>query len=240
MTLRDAIETYLEQSPRRPGSEKTLFYLREFFPSDSFAVDLTPERLRDFLSHWYIERTRGRLESRGGGDPESARWMGPLVTYLLDDLEGFLDWCATILGEHLSSQCRSVIEDARRTLPRALQLGEKLVEAIHKRGPFDFPGLLSTFEEGGRGEYDLDDASNESRSKLLEGYFRIVRIEGNMVQAEDLLTEELVERIVFPPTVSPLLDTDYVVELEMIRRDQQWQIVACGFAYPPGAFPSEY
>jgi site-specific recombinase XerD len=63
---------------------------------------------------------------------------------------------------------------------------------------------------------------------------RIIRVEGSLVEAEDLISEERVWPIIFPFEVAVLLDRAYVINLELVRTKEGWQIASCGFAYPPG------
>lgn len=68
----------------------------------------------------------------------------------------------------------------------------------------------------------------------VEGYFRIARIEGSCVEAEDLISEETIWPIRFPGEIALLLRQDYIINLELVRAADGWQIAASGFCYPPG------
>ncbi|HST22533.1 MAG TPA: hypothetical protein VLR90_15525, partial [Blastocatellia bacterium] len=86
-------------------------------------------------------------------------------------------------------------------------------------------------EEGGHSSYDLDEIGEVG---AIEGYFRITRIEGAMAEAEEVITEERVWPIIFPRDLASRLTNGYIINLELVRSKEGWQIAACGFAYPPG------
>jgi hypothetical protein len=90
---------------------------------------------------------------------------------------------------------------------------------------------LTSFEEGGSSQYDIDVPGNVG---AIDGYFRIIRVEGSSVEAEELISDERVWPIVFPSEVAALLDDGYIINLELVRKPEHWQIAGCGFAYPPG------
>jgi hypothetical protein len=68
----------------------------------------------------------------------------------------------------------------------------------------------------------------------MEGYFRILKIDGSLIEAEETITETRVYPIIFPQEVARLLEMGFVINLELARSKTGWQIVACGFVYPPG------
>ena len=55
-----------------------------------------------------------------------------------------------------------------------------------------------------------------------------------LVEAEEIITEERVWPIIFPSDPASPLTNDYIINLELVRSKDGWQIAACGFAYPPG------
>ena len=126
----------------------------------------------------------------------------------------------------------------RHTLPRADEISKLLSDWLRERGgAFSFPEYLTTFEEGGRSQYDIDDSADSDDSnevRVLDGYFRILRVEGSLVEAEELVTGKRVWPIVFPSHVAVLLERAYTINLEVVRTGEGWQITGCGFAYPPG------
>jgi hypothetical protein len=98
-------------------------------------------------------------------------------------------------------------------------------------GAFSFPEFLTSFEEGGSSQYDIDVPGNVG---AIDGYFRIIRVDGVLAEAEELISEERVWPIVFPFEVAALLDDGYIINMELVRKMEGWQIVGCGFTYPPG------
>lgn len=100
-----------------------------------------------------------------------------------------------------------------------------------RRGAFAFPEFLTSFEEGGRSAFDFD-APGEVAA--LEGYFRITRIEGTRIEAEEMISETRVWPIIFPHEVAARLINGLIINLEIIRTADGWQITDCGLAYPPG------
>ena len=136
------------------------------------------------------------------------------------------------LGGDQAKRISPVLNELRRSLPRALEITNTLTNALRGRGgAFAFPEFLTSFEEGGSSQYDIDVPGNIG---AIDGYFRVIRVEGVSVEAEELISEERVWPIVFPAEVAAMLDDEYIVNLELVRKAEWWQIVACGFAYPPG------
>ena len=113
-----------------------------------------------------------------------------------------------------------------------LRISSRLSAHLAGRGgAFGFPEFLTSFEAGGHSQYDLD-APGESG--CMEGYFRILRVEGCRVEAEETLTQTRAWPVRFPEDVAALLEENDLLDLELVRAEDGWQIVACGFAYPPG------
>jgi hypothetical protein len=142
----------------------------------------------------------------------------------------FLKWIDLNTGSALEEGCQPVIAELTETLPRALEITAALSAHFRARGAFGFPEFLTSFEEGGSSEYDLDTGGKVG---AVDGYFRISRIEGTNVEAEELISDERVWPVIFPAEAAPLLDTGYIINLEVVRRSDGWHIAACGFAYPP-------
>ena len=131
-----------------------------------------------------------------------------------------------------SDDSLAVLNELRVTVPRALEIAGDLASCIgSQRGAFSFPEFLTLFEEGGRSEYDIDTPGDVG---ALEGYFRIVRIEGSMVEAEELTSEDRIWPIIFPAEIAARLETQYIINLELVRAPEGWKIVDCGVVYPPG------
>ena len=68
----------------------------------------------------------------------------------------------------------------------------------------------------------------------IEGYFRIIRVDGSLVEAEEMISGGNVWPIVFPAKDAAQLDDRYILNLELVRVKEGWRIARCGFAYPPG------
>ena len=206
---------------------------------------MNAESLRDFLARWYLEKactsnlnTPESIERVSTTDPRNPRSGLPHSDYLpaprqlLASMTGFLKWVEENSGEKLMEQCSQTLAELRETLPQAIEITLLLSSWIkERRGAFAFPEFLTSFEEGGSSQYDVDTPGNIG---ALEGYFRIIRVEGSLVEAEELISEERVWPISFPPEVAVLLNRPYVINLELLKRKEGWEIASCGFAYPPG------
>ncbi|HSO73415.1 MAG TPA: hypothetical protein VLU47_01135 [Blastocatellia bacterium] len=219
MTLREASARFLElRNPKNPRSNKaqaqTIQLLTTFFP-DAALAELTPARLRDFIARWYVEETNHQ----------------PAPAALLNSLDDFISWVDTQTPAEAEGGCRSVIVELEETLPRALEIARVLSSELKTRGAFGFPEFLTSFEEGGRSQYDVDVGGDVS---ALEGFFRVSRIDETMVEAEELISGERVSPIVFPKESAAVIATGYIINLELVRAGYNWHIAACGFAYPPG------
>lgn len=219
MTIREASACFLElQKPKNSPSNithaQTLQFLTTYMP-DSELGELTPARLRDFIARWYVEETTHQPE--------------PLL--MLDSLRVFVGWLDTRTPGVIDQGCHSVISELEETLPRALEITRELSSRLKARGAFGFPEFLASFEEGGRSQYDVDSAGEVS---ALEGFFRISRVEEATVEAEELISGQRVGPVILPTELAAVIETGYVINLELVRGGDGWHIAACGFAYPPG------
>jgi hypothetical protein len=231
---------------------KVLGLLTTYFSPNAALTEITPVSLRDFIARWYVEKActsrHRQAESRRGDLPSDATPtivgcrdlstqtaetdVVPTPRELLDSVAQFLRWVDHQAGTNLAEQSLSILLELSDSLPRALEITNVLSSWLRKRpGAFSFPEFLTSFEEGGRSEYDIDTPGNVG---ALEGYFRIVRVEGTSVEAEEMISEERVWPISFPPEVAAQLDDQYIINLELVRTSEGWQIAGCGFAYPPG------
>jgi hypothetical protein len=237
MTLAVAIAQWLEAMARdgsvsQQEAESRALSLARFvgyFGKDRRLDELTPVRLRDFLARWFIENA-GILARRANHNSSSEPPADPAS--LMASMAEFIHWAARNAAFTAARECMAVIAELRDRLPRALALSARLSEHIAGRGgAFGFPEFLTSFEAGGHSQYDLDVAGE---SECMEGYFRILRVEGRLVEAEEALTETRLWPILFPDEVAALLEDDAIINLELVRAEEGWHIVACGFAYPPG------
>ena len=226
MTLREAISGFLAHAGQNNSSRnqppeacaRALEFLTAYFAPEMALREITPSALRDFLSRWYVENAA----------PES----NAISASIAQSLEAFFRWAEQ--ARHLDDveQHLQVLAELQRSLPRALEIADRLAERLAERGgAFTFPEFLTSFEAGGRSQYDLD-APGEAGA--IEGYFSITRIEGAMVEAQEMISDEIVRPIIFPPDVASLLMPNFILNLELVRKKGGWQIAACGFAYPPG------
>jgi hypothetical protein len=257
MILAQAIARFLERSglidstvnpePRALVHQRSLSLLSEYFPTDATLHDVTPSILRDLVSRWYIERASASsqnafisLESRAVSN--ESRTTDTLNTHhsdhipeprdLLSSLEEFFIWADQQAGPGQYAELSSILIEMGQTLPRAMEITDALTTALRERGgAFTFPEFLTSFEQGGSSQYDIDAPGNAG---AIDGYLRIIRVEGTFVEAEELISEERVWPIIFPREAAALVKAGYILSLELIRDAQGWQIAACGFAYPPG------
>lgn len=227
--------------------DQALLLLIYYSSADAALSEITPSILRDFLSRWYVEKTSGfkpndsKLVKQNGHSTASQIPQGlnaqptdqvPEPLDLLDSLEEFFEWADQQAGTDQAAEISPILIELRRSLPRAFEITNALTRSLRERGgAFHFPEFLTSFEEGGSSQYDIDVPGNVG---AIDGYFRIVRVEGSSVEAEELISEERVWPIVFPAEVAARLDDGYIINLELVRRPEGWQIAGCGFAYPPG------
>ena len=225
MTLAQAISEFLAdiESSRYARHSASLQILSSYFSSDRDLSELTPAKLRDFLAHWYVERMFGS----GSIKSEDANTAGQSI----DSLVEFFKWVKQ--REVASAEdSLAVLNELRATVPPALAIAGDLASWTgSQRGAFNFPEFLTSFEEGGRSEYDIDTPGDVG---ALEGYFRVVRVEGSMVEAEELTSEDRIWPIIFPAEIAASLEAKYIINLELVRAPEGWKIVDCGVVYPPG------
>jgi hypothetical protein len=114
-----------------------------------------------------------------------------------------------------------------------LEIAARLAEHLRREGgAFAFPEFLTSFEEGGRSQFDLDDAAEAG---CIEGYFRVARVLGTEIEAEETISETRVFPIRFPGEIAALLQSGFVLNLELVRVVDGWRITGSGVVYPPGA-----
>lgn len=220
MTIREASTRFLEQrdpknSQCNEAHAPTIQLLTMFLP-DAAVAELTPARVRDFIARWYVEQTNYQ-------PPPSA---------MLNSLAAFLGWVKTHDPAGTEDGCLSVIAELEKTLPRAMEISRVLSSVLKSRGAFGFSEFLTSFEEGGRSQYDVDVGGGGVKS--IEGFFRLSRIEGSTVEAEELISGQRVWAVVFPEGSLGVIETGYIINLELVHGGDSWQIAASGFAYPPG------
>ena len=257
MTLAETTASFLEhirqnkspvQSQVQSGAhERAMNLLPGYFSVNAPLTDMSASALRDFLARWYVEKActskfgdsktterdkpstsiaGSRLASREHANPV------PEPHEMLDSLEGFLGWADQQTGLDLVSQASPILSELRESLPRALEITDSMWSWLRDRGgAFTFPEFLTSFEEGGHGQYDIDAPGTVG---AIEGFFRIVRVQGALVEAEELISEARIWPILFPAEVAARLDEGYIINLELARAREGWQIAGCGFTYPPG------
>jgi hypothetical protein len=224
MTLREASARFLEhlQLKDSRGEDaaqahaRTLQFLTSYLP-EAALTELTPVRLRDFIARWYVEETNHQ----------------PAPGELLSSLAAFLSWVGANGRPTLEQSCRSVIAELQESLPRAIEMARALSSQLKARGAFGFPEFLTSFEEGGRSQYDVDVDAGGSIGAI-EGFFRVSRIEATALEAEELISGERVWPVLVPKEVAASIQIGYIINLELVRAADGWHIAACGFAYPPG------
>jgi hypothetical protein len=244
MTLAEAITRFLDQARQKDStvrSHKTnanhqdaLLLLAGYLSKDAGLTGLTPSSMRDFLSRWYVEKAAGAFANRTFSEDSNGRLndLTPKPIDLLDSIEEFVEWADRQTGANKAGELLPVVNESRLSLPRALAITSALTTALRARGgAFTFPEFLTSFEEGGSSRYDIDVPGNVG---AIDGYFRIVRVEGDLVEAEEVISEERLWPIVFPAEVAGLLKEGYIINLELVRDAGGWQIAGCAFAYPPG------
>jgi hypothetical protein len=232
MTLAEALASFRDYlsnqsstvaSPNKsPASEQATRLLTEYFSPGLQLNEMTSLRVRDFLARWYLEKVCTSKEDVPVPSPQE------VINYLSE----FFGWAHEYTDDELAATYATLLTELSETLPRASAITRTLSEWIRqRRGAFAFPEFLTSFEDGGHSEYDIDTPGSIG---ALEGFFRIVRVQGALIEAEDLISQERVWPIIFPVEVAALVDRPYVINLELVRTEQGWEITDCGFAYPPG------
>lgn len=222
MTLTEAIAVYTrpdveDRSPLAP-IQLLQQYVEERTVED--AELLSEAQLRDFLANWYVSNY------------EAGRRNLPEPADLISSLEKFFIWMEAVAAPEPVKTAITLLNDLRESLPRAIQISALLAEHVAGQGgPVFFPEFLSSFEEGGRSQYDIDSTAEPG---ALEGYFRLLAVSGARAQAEEIITQRRVGPIIFPEAVSPLLARGYIMNLEVIRTELGWRITSCGPVFPPG------
>ena len=207
-----------------PILAQTLDYFGPSLP----LTELTSTGLRDFLSRWIIENAGPRTGDGNGTIPQitAADAAGIIEAFAV-----FFDWTEQNAPFPAVSACRALLVQLQDSVPKALQIAWLLSDHLRRGGgAFTFPEFLTSFEDGGRAEFDFD-APGEAG--CLEGYFRILSVEGTAIEAEELITETRVWPVAFPANVAALLWPGLIINLELLRTSEGWQITACGLAYPP-------
>jgi hypothetical protein len=232
MNLAEAIAGFLERQPHpAPGAAAPLQLLAAHFPNLPL-TELLPATLRQFLAVWYVEEAVRRSTPANQSDnfPDAQNLLAGLT-----DFFSWLDGNATMPQASdlaIARQSLAVVRSLQTTLPRAIAITRSLSDSLASRGgAFAFPEFLSSFEQGGQSAYDIGELTGESSA--IEGYFEILRLDGAKVEARELISERLVWPILFPEETAALLDPGYLINLELVSFEGIWEIVNCGFAYPP-------
>lgn len=225
MGFAEAIEAFTSETPCTAETRESVTLLKSYLASTAnSSLLITPDDLRHFLGNWYLSRYVSHHPSAELPTPNA----------LLAALDRLVDWTARrgdLQGEMLI-RLQAALDELSVTLTHAIEISGRLVDYVSgRRGPFAFPEFLTTFEQGGRSEYDVD-ASGEVFS--MEGYFTIVRIDGMQVEAVESISEEIIWPITFLEPLASLLIPGYILNLELVRSSEGWQISGCGLAHPPG------
>ena len=229
MTLQEAISAFIEQidSNDLPSdrdvaphlSAEAIELLKDYSRAAGLAsIDqLTASTLRDFLARWYVELASDRKL--------------PSPQILLGSLAPFFKWVDERCSAKIAVESASVLSELEESLPRALEITSALSKHISERGgAFSFPEFLTSFEQGGHSEYDIGERGEVS---AIEGYFLIERVEGVRAEGLEIVTDKRVWPIIFPEEVARLIGTGFIINLEIVRTGDRWQIADCGFAFPP-------
>jgi hypothetical protein len=257
MTLVEATSRFLDYARQNDSTvhpqlrpaihDQALLLLTYYFSTNAALSEITPSSLRDFLCRWYVEKASGSKPNDSKSVEQDEHSTASLIPKdlnaqptdqvpepldLLDSIEEFFKWADQQAGTDQAAEIAPILIELRRSLPRALEITNALTRSLRERGgAFHFPEFLTSFEEGGSSQYDIDVPGNVG---AIDGYFRIIRVEGSSVEAEELISEARVWPIVFPAEVAARLDDGYIINMELVRKPEGWQIAGCGFAYPPG------
>jgi hypothetical protein len=214
--------------------EKTVLPALELFTSRfaNRSIDELPAAdLRDFLSRWYVEEASAQLFQHPQKTTSSQQFLLPPAQPFIEALSAFFKWYEELSPNNLVQEHLAVLRELQDSLPRAIEISRALLKHLANRGgAIQFPEFLTSFEAGGHSEYDIGEGSAVG---ALEGYFRVLRIEGVTLEAEEVITEARIYPIIFPEAIAALLQVEYLINLEIVRTPEAWQIVGGGFAYPP-------
>jgi hypothetical protein len=225
MTLQEATSAFLDQTRRGspPHKVESIELFDEYLRAAELTSNdhLTASTLRDFLARWYVEMASA---------PTAGREI-PSPNVLLDSIADFLNWANEQKGIRIASECVALLSELRENLPRALEINSALSRHLGERGgAFGFPEFLTSFDEGGHSEYDIGEPGEV---RAIEGYFLIERVEQNRIEALEIVSDNRVAPIIFPEEIAPLIIAGFIINLEVIRAGDFWQITDCGFAFPP-------
>ena len=224
-----AVESHSEHET----DERVMSLLTGHFSGNASLDVVSAGTLRDFLARSYVEKACvAKFGSGNDGFDKLKQAALPEPEAVVDSLAGLFEWIRQQEGIDLVQQTSSMLAGLRESIPRALAIAGSLWSWLrNRRGAFSFPEFLTTFEEGGHSQYDIDTPGEVG---AIEGFFRIIKIREGRVEAEDLISEARIWPILFPAEVVELLHEDYIINLELIRSGEGWHITACGFVYPPG------
>lgn len=222
MILAEAIDGFIEHLRQQDSAGKrapsksagsasqSLALLKAYFsPAAAEIQDITPARVRDFLARWYVEH-----------ENVSALPVAPET--FIAALTEFFAWVDEQAGTDLSASCLPVLKELEITLPRSFEILRALSKyQAEMGGAFSFPEFLTSFEQGGQSQYDLDAPGDVG---AIEAYFRILDVNGAAIRAENLITEEIIELIIFPQDIARLIAPGYIINLEIARTREGWQI----------------
>jgi hypothetical protein len=213
-----SIENLPESSSQAQTLVESLELVTAFFSGTDTLEDVTCERLRDFLARWYVERAG----SSSAPEPQA----------LIGWLARFFKWAGEFDETIKAQDLLPVLSELEQTIPRAIDITKRLSRELAERGgPVSFPEFLTSFDEGGHSQYDFDLPGEVG---AIEGYFRITRVSGTFVEAEETISEERVWPIIFPAAVASAIRVGFIINLEIVRAAEGWLLASGGFAYPPG------
>lgn len=228
MTIDDVIAALADVTD--PRTRNCIASLRLYFVdkrATGGVQSLSRDALLDYIAFWLPEHIRSWA-------PTEPQRPEPNPVEVLDVLERLVIELASRQNRFDKDECLATISELRRTLPRVVELTRLLTQDISKRGgPFGFPEFLTTFEEGGRSEYDLDVAGAGAET-VIEGHFRVTSVEGSRVSAVELVSERSVSPILFPEHAAPFVEPGQIATLELVLGPDGWVITDCELVFPPG------
>jgi hypothetical protein len=193
--------------------------------------EITVGELRDFLARWYVEEASAKIFQQTHKLPAHQSLYLPPAQPFIETLSAFFKWHGETSLSNFAQEHLALLSELQETLPRAIEISVALMKHLANRGgAIQFPEFLTSFEAGGHSEYDIGTGGAVG---AIEGYFRVLRREGVKIEAEELISETPIYPIIFPASIAGLLQPNYLINLEIVHTPDAWQIVNCGFAYPP-------
>jgi hypothetical protein len=236
MTVADAITVFIRESRTNSSDNSQLWTIEKYLPITTDLSDISPALLKNTIGRWAVERPEtGNRPGLQSGQHASSH--APATTSSIDLALRFFSWCEGDESSGITEAHLSELRDLQTTITVAQTISSALALWLRgKRGAFGFSEFLTSFEDGGHSEYDLQTITRDPSEKesAIESYFKVLRVDGTVAEVEDVISGMPVGPVEFPEAISDQIAAGYTLNLELIRDNDRWQIVDAGLVYPPG------